>query len=49
MKSSYLVFGSVALGALGLAYSVTLPTETAEARITLKPDEPAVVSFGKQV
>ena len=49
MKSSYLVFGSVALAALGLAYSVTLPTETAEARITLKPDEPAVVSFGKQV
>ena len=48
-KSSYFVLASVALAALGLAYSVTLPTETAEARITLKPDEPAVVPFGKQV
>ena len=49
MKRSYFVLGSIALGALGLAYLVTLPTETAEASITLKPNEPAVVSLGKQV
>ena len=49
MKRSYLVLGSVALAALGLAYLVTLPTETAEASITLKPNEPAVVSLGKEV
>ena len=49
MKRSYLVLGSVALAALGLAYLVTLPTETAEASITLKPNEPAVVSLGKQI
>ena len=49
MKRSYLVLGSVALAALGLAYLVTLPTETAEASITLKPNEPAVVSLGKKV
>ena len=49
MKRSYLVLGSVALAALGLAYLVTLPTETADASITLKPNEPAVVSLGKQV
>ena len=49
MKRSYLFLGSVALAALGLAYLVTLPTETADASITLKPNEPAVVSLGKQV
>ncbi len=49
MKRSYFVLGSIALVALGLAYLVTLPTETAEASITLKPNEPAVVSLGKQV
>jgi mono/diheme cytochrome c family protein len=49
MKRSYLILGSVALAALGLTYSITLPTETAEASITLKPNEPAVVSLGKQV
>ena len=49
MKRSYFVLGSIALVALGLAYLVTLPTETAEASITLKPNEPAVVSSGKQV
>ena len=42
MKRSYLVLGSVAVVALGPAYLVTLPTETAEASITLKPNEPAV-------
>ena len=49
MKRSYLFLGSVALAALGLAYLVTLPTETADASITLKPNEPAVVSLGKQI
>ena len=49
MKKAYLVLGSVALAALGMAYLVTLPIETAEASITLKPNEPAVVSLGKQV
>ena len=49
MKRSYLVLGSVALAALGLVYLVTLPTETVEASITLKPNESAVVSLGKQV
>ena len=49
MKRSYLILGSVALAALGPAYLVTLPTETAEASITLKPNEPAVVSLGKKV
>ena len=49
MRNSYLVLGSVALAALGLAYLITLATETAEASITLKPNEPAVVSLGKKV
>ena len=49
MKKAYLVLGSVALAALGMAYLVTLPIEPAEASITLKPDEPAVLSLGKQV
>ncbi len=49
MERPYFVLGSIALVALGLAYLVTLPTETAEASITLKPNEPAVVSLGKQV
>ena len=48
MKRLYLFLGSVALAALGLVYSVTLPTETVEASITLKPNEPAVVSLGKK-
>ena len=49
MKGSFLVLGSVALAALGLAYSVKFPTETAQASNTLKPGEPAVVSLGKKV
>ena len=49
MKNSYLVLGSVALTALGLAYLVILPTETTEASVELNPYEPAVVSLGKQV
>ena len=49
MNRSYIILGCFALGALELAYLVTLPTETAEASITLKPNEPAVVSLGKQV
>ena len=49
MNRSYIILGCIALVALGLAYLVTLPTETAVASITLKPNEPAVVSLGKQV
>ena len=44
MNRSYIILCCVALVALGLAYLVTLPTETAEASITLKPNKPAVVS-----
>ena len=49
MKRSYIVLGSVSLAALGLTYLVTSATKTAEASITLKPNEPEVVSLGKQV
>ena len=49
MNRSYIILCCVSLVALGLAYLVTLPTETAEASITLKPNKPAVVSLGKQV
>ena len=49
MNRSYIILGCVALVALELAYLVTLPTETAEASITLKTNEPAIVSLGKQV
>ena len=49
MNRSYIILGCVALIALGLAYLVTLPNEAAEASITLKPNEPAVVSLGKHV
>ena len=49
MNESYIILGCVALVALGLAYLVTFSTETAEASITLKPKEPAVVFLGKQV
>ena len=49
MNRSYIILCCVSLVALGLAYLVALPTETAEASITLKPNKPAVVSLGKQV
>ncbi len=48
MKRAYLVLGSVALAALGMAYLVTLSSETAEASITLKPNKTVVVSLGKR-
>ena len=49
MNRSQIILCCVALVALGLAYLVTLPNETPEASITLKPNEPAVVSLGKHV
>ena len=49
MNRSYIILGNIALVALALAFLVTLPTETAEASITVKPNEPAVISLGKQV
>ena len=49
MKRLFFILASVALAALGLAYLVTVPTETADSSVTLKPNEPAVVSLGKKV
>ena len=49
MKKSHIltIVGTVA--SLGLVYYVASPVEQATASVTLKPNEPAVVSLGKQV